>query len=166
MLTYCFKIKGRACSRVNRTLVTILQFMMTLLQNNKWLGFILPRSTHQDLKTLFLYKTSIDWLSNESVGFPKFNFKGPPSSKSHCDRLFLFWISLLSKRVIWLAERRQAVRKRAPSRLVLVSFKRLILQIYTEMWPNIYKIAQENYRMINRERIYTGGLKYMCRIRF
>ena len=34
-----------------------------------------------------------------------------PSSKTHCGRLFLLWISLLSKRVIWLAERTQAVRK-------------------------------------------------------
>ena len=24
----------------------------------------------------------------------------------------------------------------------------------------MYKIRQENYRMSNRERIYTGGLKY------
>ena len=31
--------------------------------------------------------------------------------------------------------------------------------------PNKYKITQENYRMSNRERIYTGGLKYTCRIR-
>ena len=30
---------------------------------------------------------------------------------------------------------------------------------------NVYKITQESYGMINRERIYTGGLKYMCRIR-
>ena len=29
----------------------------------------------------------------------------------------------------------------------------------------MYKITQENYRMLNRERIYTGGLKYMRRIR-
>ena len=29
----------------------------------------------------------------------------------------------------------------------------------------MYKITQENYRMISRERLYTGGLKYMCRIR-
>ena len=28
----------------------------------------------------------------------------------------------------------------------------------------MYKITQENYRMSNSERIYTGGLKYMCRI--
>ena len=118
-----------------------------------------------------VYRTMAEASSSQSkkvpvIGsFPYYLFKGPPSSKSHCDRLFLFWISLLSKRVIWLAERRQAVRKRAPSCLVLVSFKRLILQIYTEMWPNIYKITQENYRMINRERIYSGGLKYMCRIR-
>ena len=40
-----------------------------------------------------------------------FYVKGPPSSKTHCGRLFLFWISLLSKRVIWSAERTQAVRK-------------------------------------------------------
>jgi len=25
----------------------------------------------------------------------------------------------------------------------------------------MYKITQENYRMSNRERIYTGGLKYV-----
>ena len=37
-------------------------------------SFILPRSTHEDLKTLFLYKTFIDRVSNESVGFPAFNF--------------------------------------------------------------------------------------------
>ena len=29
----------------------------------------------------------------------------------------------------------------------------------------MYKITQENYRMLNREHIYTGRLKYMCRIR-
>ena len=34
----------------------------------------LPWSNHQDLKTLFLYKTSINCISNESVGFPAFNF--------------------------------------------------------------------------------------------
>ena len=28
----------------------------------------------------------------------------------------------------------------------------------------MYKITQENYRMLNRERIYTRRLKYMCRI--
>ena len=38
-------------------------------------------------------------------------FKGPPSSNTHCGRLSLFWISLLSKRVIWLAERTQPLRK-------------------------------------------------------
>ena len=37
--------------------------------------------------------------------------KGPPSSKSYCGWLFLFWISLLSKRMSWLTERTQAVRK-------------------------------------------------------
>ena len=36
--------------------------------------FFLPWSTHQDLKTQFLYKTLIDWVSNESVRFPAFNF--------------------------------------------------------------------------------------------
>ena len=35
---------------------------------------MIPRSTHQDLKTLFLCKNSIDWVSNESVRFPAFNF--------------------------------------------------------------------------------------------
>ena len=36
--------------------------------------FISPRSTHHDLKAQFLYKTLINWVSNESVGFPAFNF--------------------------------------------------------------------------------------------
>ena len=43
-----------------------------LLQNNKQLSFILPQSTHYDLITL-LYKTLIQWVSNESVRFPAFN---------------------------------------------------------------------------------------------
>ena len=47
--------------------------------------------------------------------------KGPPSSKTHSGRLFLFFISLLSKRMISLAERTQAVRIGPPSRLLLVS---------------------------------------------
>ena len=35
----------------------------------------LPRSTHHDLnKSTILYKTFIDWVSNESVGFPPFTF--------------------------------------------------------------------------------------------
>ena len=50
--------------------------------------------------------------------------------------------------------------KRAPSCLILVVFKR---QIYKHT-PNIYKITQENFEMISRERIYESGLKYMYRI--
>ena len=37
--------------------------------------------------------------------------KDPPWPKGHCGCLFLFWISLLSKCVIWLAECTQAVQK-------------------------------------------------------
>ena len=83
------------------------------------------------------------------------DLKGPPSSKSHCHCL-LFWISLLPKRVIWLAERTQAVWKGCHLILYSSASNNLIYK-YT---PNMYKTAQKNYRMINRERIYTGGWKY------
>ena len=61
-----------------------------------------------------------------------------PSSKSHCSRLFLFWISFLSKRVIWLAERTQAVGK--GHHLVLHSSASD--DLFYKYTPNIFKITQ------------------------
>ena len=88
-------------------------------------------------------------------------FKGPLSSKSRCSRLFLFWITLLSKCLIWLAECSQAVREGHH----LILYSSASNGLFYKHTPNIYKITQENYRMIKREHIYTGRLKYMCRIR-
>jgi len=53
-------------------------------------------------------------------------------------RLFLFWTSLLSKRVIWLAQRTQAVRKGRH----LVLHSSASNDYFYKYTPNIYKITQ------------------------
>ena len=71
--------------------------------------FILPRPTYQDLKTLFLYQTLIDWISNESVGFPALNFVGASSllenrSLTHVSfyrQLQTFWLDMFTQ-FIWV----------------------------------------------------------------
>ena len=64
-----------------------------------------------------------------------------------------------------MADRTQAVRKkRAPSRLVLVSFKRLILQIYTEYTQNNtgkLKNDKQGTYLHRRIKIYVMALIVM-----
>ena len=86
-----------------------------------WTAAVLFESLLQevDVFSIFVHLRRDQMITDRKLGFEarctcSYEFqslKGPPSSKTHYGRLFLFWISLLSKCVIWLAERTQAVRK-------------------------------------------------------